>query len=67
MRTTIRIDDEIVKETMILTKAKNTNRAIVIAVESFVRDRGTKGLLDLFGKVKIEDNWKELRNAELKE
>ena len=67
MRTTIRMDDEIVAEAMALTNAKNKNQAIAIAVEGFVRDRGTNGLLDLFGKVKVVDNWKELRDAELKE
>ena len=65
MRTSIRIDDEIVKEAMALTKAPNRNRAIVIAVQSFVATQGTEGLLSLFGKVKIENCWEELRDAEL--
>ena len=67
MRMTIRIEDEIMKELLTLTKRKKKTEAITFAIADFLKRRGKEKLLDLKGKMRLHSNWRKLRHAELKE
>jgi len=67
MRTTINIKSNILEEVMHLTAAKNKSRAINEALETYVREKRMQKLLDLKGKLSLEENWKALREMELDE
>lgn len=67
MRTTLNIKDEIVKQVLELTGAKNKSQAVNQALEAFVREKRTQKLLNLKGKLNLEENWKKLREMELDE
>ena len=65
MRTTINIKSNILEEVMHLTAAKNKSQAINEALESYVREKRIQKLLDLKGKLSLEENGKALREMEL--
>jgi len=67
MRTTLNIKDDTIKKVIQITGAKNTSRAINEALDVFIRERQIQGLLDLRGRLHLEDNWKKLREMELDE
>ena len=67
MRTTINLKSEIIQEVMHLTAAKNKSQAINEALETYVREKRMQKLLDLKGKLNLEENWKALREMELDE
>jgi len=67
VRTTINLKSEIIQEVMHLTGAKNKSQAINEALETYVREKRMQKLLDLKGKLSLEENWKALREMELDE
>ena len=67
MRTTINIKSNVLEEVMHLTAAKNKSQAINKALETYVREKRMEKLLDLKGKLSLEENWKALREMELDE
>ena len=67
MRTTINIKEETVQEVMHITGAKNRSQAINEALEAYVQERRMKKLLELKGKLSLDENWKALREMELDE
>jgi len=67
VRTTINIKSNILEELMHLTAAKNKSQAINEALETYVREKRMQKLLDLKGKLSLEENWKALREMELDE
>lgn len=67
MRATLNIPDELISEVQKLSGEKSKTKAIVTAMEEFVRDKKMKKLLALRGKIQIEDVTKELDELELKE
>ena len=67
MRTTIRIDEKVMDELLKVTKVRKKNEAILIAVVDFLKRRSKEKLLSLRGKLNLVDNWRKLRDAELKE
>ena len=67
MRTTLNIKDDTIKKVIQITGAKNTSRAINEALDVFIRERQIQGLLDLRGRLHLEDNWEKLREMELDE
>ena len=67
MRTTINLKDKIVEEVMHMTGAKNKSQAINEVLETYVREKRMKRLLELKGKLNLEENWKALREMELDE
>ena len=64
MRTTLNIKDDIIKQVIELTGARNKSQAVNQVLEAFVREQQTQKLK---GKLHLEDNWKELREMELNE
>lgn len=63
MRTTINIDNEIMKVVMQETKAATKTEAVRKALEDFVRRRNAEAIIALKGKVKFDVDWKTLRKG----
>jgi Arc/MetJ family transcription regulator len=63
MRTTINVDDEIMKAVMQETKAATKTEAVRRALEDFVRRRNAEAIIALKGKVKFDVDWKTLRKG----
>lgn len=66
MRTTLSLDDGLVRELMDITKARTKTEAIHLAISEFVRRKKIEGLLALEGKIPMEVDWRELEARELK-
>jgi len=67
MRTTLNLKDDIIKQVIELTGAKNKSQAVNEVLEAFVREKRTQNLLNLKGKLNLEENWRKLREMELDE
>jgi len=67
MRTTINIKDEVIKQVVQYTGAKNMSQAVNEVLENFVREKRKQKLFDLKGKLQLEDNWQKLREMEIDE
>jgi hypothetical protein len=67
MRITATIEDKILADLMKFTRAKSKTAAINTALEDWVRHLKIDKLRSLRGKLKIEDNWRELRALEIHE
>ncbi len=67
MRTTINIKDDVIKQVIEYTGAKNMSQAVNEVLETFVREKRKQKLFDLKGKLQLEDNWKKLREMEIDE
>lgn len=66
MRTTLNLDDKMVKEAMRITGSRSKAEAINRVLSEFIRYRKLEELKALSGKVRIADNWQELEEAELR-
>ncbi len=66
MRTTMSLDDVLIKELMEVTKAKTKTEAIHTAIAEFLRRKKIEGLLALEGKIHLNLDWRELEEQELK-
>jgi Arc/MetJ family transcription regulator len=67
MRTTLNIKDEVIKQVIEYTGAKNMSQAVNEVLEAFVREKRKQKLFDLKGKLHLEDNWQKLREMEIDE
>jgi len=66
MRTTLNLDQALVKELMAVTQAKTKTAAIHQAISAFLRRKKIEGLLALEGKIHLDLDWRELEERELK-
>jgi len=67
MRATLNIPDELISEVQKLSGEKSKTKAIVSAMQEFVRDKKLRNIIALRGKIKIDDVTKELNELEVKE
>lgn len=67
VRTTIDVEIELLEEAVRLSGRKTRSGAIREALEEYVRFRRKELLLELPGRVRLEENWRELRESELRE
>jgi hypothetical protein len=67
MRATLNIPDELISEVQKLSGEKSKTKAIVTAMQGFVKEKKLRNILALRGKIKIDDVTKELDDLELKE
>ena len=67
MRATLNIPDELISEVQKLSGEKSKTKAIVTAMQGFVKENKLRNILALRGKIKIDDVTKELDDLELKE
>ena len=63
MRTTINVDDDIMKVVMQETKAATKTEAVRRALEDFATRRNAEAIIALKGKVKFAVDWKTLRKG----
>ena len=67
MRATLNVPDNLIAEVQKVTGEKSKTKAIMTAMQEFVRDKKLGSILDLRGKIQIEDVTKELEELEIKE
>ncbi len=67
MRATLNIPDGLITEVQKLSGEKSKTKAIVSAMQEFVREKKLRNILALRGKIKIDDVTKELDELEIKE
>ncbi len=67
MRTTLDLDESLVKELMEATKAKTKTEAIHLAIRELIRRRKLERLKALSGKLRLDLDWRELEERELKD
>jgi len=66
MRATLNIPDDLMSEVQKLSGEKSKTKAIVTAMEEFVRDKKIKKLLSLRGKIQIDYDWEKEEELEMK-
>jgi hypothetical protein len=66
MRATLNIPDDLISEVQKLSGEKSKTKAIVTAMEEFVRDKKIKKLLSLRGKIQIDYDWEKEEELEMK-
>jgi Arc/MetJ family transcription regulator len=67
VRTTLDIDAELMEEAVRLSGKRTKAAAVEAALKEYVRLRRKELLLGLPGRVRLEEDWRELREAELGE
>ena len=67
MRTTLDIDAELIEDALRLSGSKTKAAAVEAALREYVRLRRKEMLLGLPGRVRLEEDWRALREAELDE
>jgi len=65
MRATLNIPDELLEEVRNITGAKSKTKAVVTAVQEFVRKKRMEQLLALKGKIEIDYDWEREEKLEL--
>jgi len=66
MRTTMRLDDGLIRELLKVTGARTKTAAIHLAISEFLRRKKIEGLLALEGQIQLDLDWRELEELELK-
>ncbi|PIS38165.1 MAG: DUF2191 domain-containing protein [Nitrospirae bacterium CG08_land_8_20_14_0_20_52_24] len=67
MRATLNIPDDLMSQLLKITGEKSKTKALVTAMQEFIRQKKIKELLELRGKIQIEDVTEELEKLELEE
>jgi len=67
MRATLNIPDEIIAEVQEITGKKTKTGAIVAGLKEFIRQKRLRELIDLAGKIEIDDVTEELEELEMQE
>ena len=67
MCATLNIPDDLLSEVQKMSGEKSKTKAIVTAMQEFVREKKLRNTLMLRGKIKIDDVTKELDKLEIKE
>jgi metal-responsive CopG/Arc/MetJ family transcriptional regulator len=65
MRATLNIPDELLDDVQSISGEKSKTRAIVVAMEDFVRRRRMESLIALQGKISIDYDWEAAEREEL--
>ncbi len=66
MRATLNIPDDLISEVQKISKEKSKTKAIVRAMETYVRDRKMASLRALRGKMPLEYDWRQKEAEELR-
>lgn len=66
MRATLNIPDDLLSEVQKLSGEKSKTKAIIAAMEEFIRQKRIKELIGLRGKIKIDYDWKKAEELEMK-
>lgn len=66
MRTTLNLQDGLIRDLMAVTGAKTKTEAIHLAVSEFLRRKKIEGLLALEGRLPLDLDWRAQEELELK-
>lgn len=66
MRATLNISDELIKKVQKLSGERSKTKAITVAMEEYVRQKKTKDLLALRGKIALAFDWEAEEEKELR-
>jgi metal-responsive CopG/Arc/MetJ family transcriptional regulator len=61
MRTTLNLKNDLINKVLELTGAKNRSQAINDVLEYFIKEKQINNLLNLKGKLHLDENLKDLR------
>ena len=67
MRMTLTLDDDLAEQLMQLTGQQTPLIAIRHALKDYLVSVRKQKLLELRGQVQVEDNWRQLRQLDMKE
>jgi hypothetical protein len=67
MRTTINIKDDLMRELVMCTKAKNKTKAIEIAITDYIEKKSIEELISLSGKINVDLDWQKEEEIEIDE
>jgi metal-responsive CopG/Arc/MetJ family transcriptional regulator len=67
MRTTLNVKNDLINKVLELTGAKNRSQAVNDVLEYFIKEKQINNLLNLKGKLHLDENLKDLREMELDE
>lgn len=67
MRATLNIPDDLLQEVQKISGEKSKTKAIITAMEEFIRQKKIKELIALKGKIQIEDVSEQLEKLEIEE
>lgn len=67
MKTTVNIDDRLLEKVLLLRRHETPSLAVEAALKEYARLHRKEQLLGLSGRLRLEENWRGLREAELKE
>jgi Arc/MetJ family transcription regulator len=67
MRTTLNIDDFLFQDLMRITRAKTKTEAVRTALTEYLRMKRKEKVLNMRGKLNINDDWQKLRQQEMTE
>lgn len=63
MRTTLNLPESLIREAEKLSGSSTKTRAIVIALEEYIRRQKIKRLIQASGTLKIANNWEKMRHG----
>jgi len=66
MRATLNIPDDLLQEVQKISGEKSKTKAIIIAMEEFIRQKKIKELIALKGKIQIDYDWEKEEELEMK-
>jgi len=66
MRATLNIPDDLISEVQRISREKSKTRAIVTAMETYVKDRKMAGINSLREKMTLDYDWRKEESAELR-
>lgn len=66
MRATLNIPDELLSNVQRISGEKSKTKAIVTAMQEYLRQKRIKELISLRGKIKIDYDWKKEEESEMK-
>ena len=67
MRTTINIQDDLMKALLIHTKAKTKTKAVELSIREYLEKKSIEDLISLSGEININSDWQKDEEAELNE
>jgi metal-responsive CopG/Arc/MetJ family transcriptional regulator len=66
MRATLSIPDNLLAEVQKISGEKSKTKAIITAMEEFIREKKIKELIALKGKIQIDYDWEKEEELEMK-
>ena len=67
MRTTLDLDENLLREIILMTGEKTKSKAVSKVLEEYARRKSIEEIRALAGNIDIDDNWRALEDLELKE